>query len=244
MMKRYERQIGLPQIGLRGQKRLLSGSVLVIGLGGLGSPAALYLTAGGVGRIGIVDCDRVELGNLQRQILYGTGDVGSAKTERAARALQELNPEVKISRYDEEFNAESGMRIAADYDFVIDATDNLAAKFSVADVCHALGKPYSYGGVKEFVGQTMTVLPGKTCCLRCVFAEPSDFSGTDESVLGPVGPVPGVIGCVQALEAMKCIAGFGELMTDGLLIFDGLSTGFRTVHAKRRKDCCLCGKRE
>jgi len=239
---RYSRQISLSEIGLKGQKKLLSARVLVIGAGGLGSPACLYLAATGIGTIGIVDDDRVELSNLQRQIVHSTSDVGCRKTDSAFNKLSTLNPDIKIRKYNQRLNVSNAARIIRSYDFVIDATDNFETKFLIADICHKTGKPYSHGGVFRFIGQTMTVIPGKTACYRCIFEQPPEDA--DNSIpQGPLGTVPGVIGTIQATEAIKYILGIGRLLTNHMLVYDSLGMNFRIIDMKQNKYCPLCGRR-
>jgi adenylyltransferase/sulfurtransferase len=235
---RYARQLALPEIGPEGQRRLAAGSALVIGCGGLGSPAAIYLAAAGMGTIGLVDNDVVDITNLQRQILHSASDVGSPKVESAAAKLIALNPGINIVRHSKRFDARSAGELLEPYAFVVDATDNFASKFLIADACHAKGKPYSHAGILRFTGQTMTVIPGRTACYRCVFeSPPSDPSPP----VGPLGVVPGVIGAIQATEAIKFIAGFGELLTDRLFVYDALKMSARTIPVKRNPACPLCG---
>jgi len=238
--QRYERQIALTQIGSAGQRKLLSSSVLIVGAGGLGSPASLYLAAAGVGTIGIVDNDEVELSNLQRQIIHTVGSIGRPKVQSAAKALSSLNPDVRVRMYRKRLTADNAIDLLKLYDFVIDATDNLPSKFLVAETCHVLGKPYSHAGINEFLGQTMTVLPGKTCCYRCVFRATATSSKAAKP-RGPVGALPGVIGSIQAMEAIKCILGIGTLLTNRLFIDDALLSKVRIVDLKKSPSCPLCG---
>ncbi|MDD4872246.1 MAG: HesA/MoeB/ThiF family protein [Kiritimatiellae bacterium] len=243
LIERYSRHISLPEIGLKGQRKLMSAKVLVIGAGGLGSPACLYLAAAGVGTIGIVDDDRVDLSNLQRQIVHSTSDVGHNKTYSASRKLKALNPGVNIRKYNQRLNVSNSVKIIRDYDFVIDATDNFESKFLIADICHKTGTPYSHGGVFRFIGQTITVIPGKTACYRCIFEQPP--KETDSSFpQGPLGTVPGVIGTIQATEAIKHILGIGNLLTNRMLVYDALEMSFRIINTKQNQFCPLCGKRK
>ncbi len=238
---RYARQLALPEIGPAGQARLRAGRVLLVGAGGLGSPAGLYLAAAGVGAIDIVDGDTVELSNLQRQIVYTTADLGRPKAEAAAERLRALNPDAAVEARCERLTAANGPALAAACDFVIDATDDVASKFLIADLCHAAGTPYAHGGILGFVGQAMTVLPGRTACYRCLFgAPPPETPGAPR---GPLGAVPGIIGAIQAAEAIKCLTGAGDLLTDRLLIVDALSMRMRAVAVRRSRDCPLCGER-
>ena len=237
--KRYARQIALPELGEEGQLRLLGGSVLIVGAGGLGSPAALYLAAAGVGRIGIVDGDRVELSNLQRQILHGTASLGRFKTDSATERLQGLNPDTRVETYCARLVEEGAADLVRSYDFVLDCTDNFATKFLIADVCHRKRKPYSHAGVRGFLGQTLTVVPGCGACYRCLFSD-----RPEEEVAAPAGPLgvlPGIVGTVQAAEAIRYLAGTGRLLIDRLLVVDALNMVFRLVPLRRNPECPLCG---
>jgi molybdopterin/thiamine biosynthesis adenylyltransferase len=234
---RYARQLALPEIGPEGQLRLAAGAVLTIGCGGLGSPAAIYLAAAGVGTIGLVDNDTVDVTNLQRQILHTLADVGKPKIESARAKLSALNPELRIVTHQTRFDAGTAPALLKPYDFVIDATDNFASKFLIADACHAAGKPYSHAGILRYTGQTMTVIPGQTACYRCLFeSAPPDPSPP----VGPLGVVPGVIGAIQATEAIKFLGGFGELLTNRLFVYDALALRARTIPVKRNPACPLC----
>ncbi len=237
---RYARQLALPEIGEEGQRRLANGAVLVIGCGGLGSPAAFYLAAAGVGTIGLVDNDTVDVTNLQRQVLHTFADVGKPKVKSARARLSALNPELRIVTHQTRFDAGTAPALVRPYDFVIDATDNFASKFLIADTCHAAGKPYSHAGVVRYTGQVITVIPGQTACYRCVFeSAPPDPSPP----VGPLGVVPGVTGAIQATEAIKFLAGFGELLTNRIFVYDALTMSARTVPVKRNPACPLCGAR-
>jgi molybdopterin-synthase adenylyltransferase len=240
---RYARQLSLPEIGEAGQERLLAGRVMVIGAGGLGSPAALYLAAAGVGSIGIADDDRVEMSNLQRQILHSTDRIGRHKTASADETLQALNPDVKVEPFPVRVTQANAARLLQSWDFVIDATDSFDSKFLIADTCHAAGRPYSHAGITRYFGQTMTVLPGTTACYRCVFAEAPPLTDADVRPAGPLGAVPGVIGSIQAIEAIKFLLGLGELLTGRLLTFDALRMRFREVAVARDAACPLCGSK-
>lgn len=238
--ERYARQLSLPEIGEQGQQKLSAAKVLVVGLGGLGSPASLYLVAAGVGTVGLLDKDVLDLSNLQRQIVHSTSDVGRPKVLSARDRLSALNPHVKLRVHQLALSAGNACDIIREYDFVVDATDNFDAKFLVADSCHALSVPYSHAGILRSSGQTMTVMPGRTACYRCVFETPPPDDGKPA---GPLGAVPGVIGAIQATEAIKYVTGAGSLLTDRLLIYDGLAMTVRIVKARRAPDCPLCGTR-
>jgi molybdopterin/thiamine biosynthesis adenylyltransferase len=235
---RYARQLALPEIGPAGQRRLAAGRVLVVGAGGLGSPAAFYLAAAGVGTLGIVDGDCVETSNLQRQILHATADIGRPKALSAAETLRALNPDIDVRPMNMRLTRENGAATLAGFDFVLDATDNFDTKFLIADLCHAAGRPYSHAGIARFYGQTFTVLPGCSACYRCVFEAPPEPTGPPQ---GPLGAVPGVIGSVQATEAIKFLLGAGTLLTDRIFIYDAWRLTARCVRVARRPDCPLCG---
>lgn len=234
-LERYRRNILLPEIGLDGQMRLRAGRVLIVGAGGLGSPAALFLAAAGVGTIGLVDGDDVDLTNLQRQIAHSTADIGRPKVRSAAEKLRRLNPEIEVETHRGLVTADNASRMFAGYDFVIDATDNYEAKFLINDVCVSDGKPYCHGGVREFRGQVMTYVPG-TACFRCVFPEPPD-NPEPSSRFGVLGVLPGVVGTLQAAEAIKWLTGAGQLLVNRVLTVDLLSMDFRTVTVDVRRGC-------
>ena len=236
---RYARQLALPEIGEAGQAKLAAARILLVGAGGLGSPAGLYLVAAGIGTLGVADGDRLDLSNLQRQIAHTTADVGQLKVESAARTFQALNPNVRLRLYPERLTAANAGAWLNDYDFVVDATDNFESKYLIAEVCHAAGKPYSHAGILRFFGQTITVLPGQTACYRCVFTDPPPPPAT---VAGPLGAVPGVIGTIQAAEAIKFVVGAGRLLTNRLLTFDALTMQFREIPVRRNPTCPVCGK--
>ncbi len=237
--ERYARQLALPEIGTRGQQTLLASKVAVIGLGGLGCPAATYLAAAGVGVLGIVDGDRVDSSNLQRQPLHSTGDVGREKAESAGEALQAINPEIQLRVHSDPLVQANATTIISEYDFVIDATDNFASKFLIADTCDACRIPYSHAGILRFAGQTMTVIPRETACYRCIFEEPDEICGPS---IGPLGAVPAVIGAIQATEAVKLLVRCGELLTNRLLTYDALAMSFREVVVSRNPSCSLCAE--
>ncbi len=240
---RYARHIMLDEVGEAGQERLRAGRVLVIGAGGLGSPVALYLAAAGVGTIGIADPDTVELSNLQRQIVHWTQDLGRPKVESAREKMAAMNPEVQVETYQFRVMADIVGKLVSSYDFVIDATDNFAAKFLLNDACVLAGKPYSHGGILRFDGQTMTILPG-TACYRCIFPEPPQLeTAVACSRAGVMGVLPGVIGTLQATEAVKYLLGVGELLADRLLVYDSRRLRFREVPVRRNPDCPVCGDR-
>lgn len=241
-INRYSRHILLKEVGGKGQKKLLDGRVLVIGAGGLGSPIALYLAAAGVGTIGIADADEVDISNLQRQVIHFTPDVGKPKVISASEKMRAINPDVNVIPHQTWVTADNIAGLIADYDFVIDGTDNFAAKFLINDACVLAGKPYSHGGILQFDGQTMTVLPGESACYRCIFPEPppKDVIPTC-SRAGVIGVLPGVLGTLQATEAIKFLLGTGELLTSRLLTYNALRMRFREVPLKKSAKCPICG---
>ena len=241
-LERYSRHIILKEIGVKGQKKLMKGSVLIIGAGGLGAPAAMYLAAAGVGKIGIADADVVDLSNLQRQIIHTTADVGRPKVESAAETMRAINPDVEVVTYHEFISSANIMDIIKDYDFVLDGTDNFPAKFLINDACVMADKPFSHAGILRFKGQLMTVIPHQSPCYRCVFRTmpPKDAIPTCKQA-GVIGAMAGVIGSLQALEAVKFLTGAGELLTGRLLTFDALTMKFHTVKLPPRGDgCAVC----
>jgi molybdopterin/thiamine biosynthesis adenylyltransferase len=240
-LERYSRQILLPDVGGRGQERLLAARVLIAGAGGLGSPAALYLAAAGVGTIGIVDSDAVELSNLQRQILHGSADVGRPKTESAARRIAEVNPDVRIITHRERLTSANVLGIFEGYDFILDSTDNFATRYLINDACVIAGKPLSHGAILRFEGQITTIVPRKGPCYRCLYPEPPPrglVPGCQEA--GVLGAIAGVIGAMQAAEAMKWILGVGDLLVGRLVMYDALAGSFREVKIPRDPNCPRC----
>ena len=242
-IERYSRQIILEQVGGVGQEKLLSSKVLVVGAGGLGAPAALYLAAAGVGTLGIIDFDKVDLTNLQRQVIHSTSDVGREKVASAAEKIKAINPDVTVQTYRERAAAANIREIIKEYDFVLDGTDNFPTKFLINDACYFERTPFSHAGILRFDGQMITVLPDETACYRCVFDKPPPAGVVPScSQAGVLGPLAGVIGCLQATEVLKYLLGVGELLTDRLLIFDGLGLQFREATVNRNPDCRVCGK--
>lgn len=240
-IRRYSRHIILPHVGGKGQKKLLAGKVLVIGTGGLGSPAAYYLAAAGVGTIGLVDDDVVDLSNLQRQILHSTPEVGIPKTESAARKLQNLNPDVRIVQHNYRLNSSNILDVIQRYDVVLDCTDNFPTRFLINDACVMARKPLVHAGIFRFEGQCFTIIPGEGPCYRCLFPEPPP-AGLVPSCqeAGILGCVAGVIGTVQATEAVKVLLNLGQPLVGKLLTFDALEMTFRKVSIPRDKDCAVC----
>lgn len=241
-IERYSRHIILPEVGGKGQEKLLAGKVLIVGAGGLGSPAALYLAAAGLGTIGIIDGDNVDLSNLQRQIAHSKADLGRPKAVSAAEAMKAINDDVNVNIYQERLTADNALNIMKDYDFVLDGTDNFSSKFLITDACHFAGKAYSHAGILKFDGQTITVIPGKTTCYRCIFGAPPPAGAVPScSQAGVLGVLAGVIGTIQATEAIKYILGIGELCTNRLLVYNALKMSFRSVRIDRNTNCPLCG---
>jgi len=244
-MERYSRHIILKEIGEEGQEKLLDSSILIIGAGGLGSPVAMYLAAAGAGVIGLADADTVGLSNLQRQVIHGTGDIGKAKVQSAKETINSLNPGVTVNIYQEFITSNNIMDLVKDYDFIIDATDNFTAKFLINDACVQAEKPFSHAGVLGFKGQLMTYVPGKGPCYRCIFqAPPPEGMVPSCRETGIIGILPGIIGSLQAMEAVKYITGAGDLLTGKLLVFDALKMQFRTIKLpKANENCAACGNK-
>ena len=241
-LERYSRHILLQDVGVEGQEKLLEAKVLIVGAGGLGAPVALYLAAAGVGKIGIVDNDHVEISNLQRQICHFTKDIDVAKVESAAEKMSAINPEVQVETYQEYLCADNIKDIIKGYDFVVDGADNFPTKFLVNDACVMENIPFSHGGILRFDGQTMTVLPNHSACYRCSFREPPPPDAVPTcSQAGVLGAIAGMLGTIQAAETLKYITGAGELLTDSLLSFNAKTMNFRKVALKRQPDCPVCG---
>ena len=242
-LERYSRHILLQEVGIEGQEKILEAKVLIVGAGGLGSPAALYLAAAGIGTIGIVDYDEVEISNLQRQIAHFTKDLKTAKVDSAAEKMQAINPDILVNKHLASLCADNIRDIIKEYDFVIDGSDNFPTKFLVNDACIFENIPYSHGGVLRFEGQTMTVLPGKSACYRCVFPKPPPADAVPTcSQAGILGAVAGMLGTIQAAEALKYVLGLGEPLTDALLTFDAKTMDFHKVRLKKQKNCPICGE--
>ncbi len=241
-LERYSRHIILQEVGVKGQKKLLNASVLIIGAGGLGAPAALYLAAAGVGTIGIVDADEVDLSNLQRQVIHTTNDVGKAKVKSAAETMEAINPDVTVKTYRTFVDSSNIMDLIKGYDFIIDGTDNFPAKFLINDACVMAEKPFSHAGIIRFKGQLMTYVPGEGPCYRCVFKNPppKDAVPTCKQA-GVIGAMGGVIGSLQAMEAIKYIIGKGDLLTGKLLTYDALKMEFHTIKLPKDDHCAVCG---
>jgi len=242
-MDRYSRHIILEQVGGLGQEKLLASRVLIVGAGGLGAPAAVYLAAAGIGTIGVVDSDKVDLSNLQRQIIHHTPDIGEYKVVSAERKIRAINPDTKVRTYRQRAMADNIRDIIREYDFVIDGTDNFPAKFLINDACYFEKIPFSHAGILQFEGQLITVLPGQTTCYRCIFSSPPPANAVPScSQAGVLGVLAGVIGSLQATEAIKYLLGIGKLLTSTLLTYNALTMEFRKVQLNRKPNCPLCSE--
>jgi len=240
---RYSRHIILPEVGGEGQKKINEAKVLIIGTGGLGSPAAFYLAAAGVGTLGIIDDDVVDLSNLQRQILHSTKDIGRPKVDSAKKKLVELNPDCNVVAYRERLMAHNIMEIIRDYDVVVDGTDNFATRFVTNDACVITNKPFVHGGILRFTGQALTILPGEGPCFRCIFREPPPQGSVPTcSQAGVLGVLAGTIGLIQATEVLKYLLGQGDLLVGRLLMYEALPMKFREVQVKKNPACPVCGE--
>jgi adenylyltransferase/sulfurtransferase len=241
---RYSRHLLLPEVGLPGQQRLKAGSVLLVGAGGLGSPAALYLAAAGVGRIGIVDFDVVDESNLQRQILHDTTWIGKPKLASARARLQALNPHVEIETFATALDSDNALQILAGFDVVVDGTDNFATRYLTNDACYLLKKPNVYGSIFRFEGQASVFWPDRGPCYRCLYPEPPPPGLVPSCAEGGVlGILPGVIGSLQATEVVKILLGVGEPLVGRLLLYDALAMSFTELALRRSPDCPLCSER-
>ncbi|MEW5814686.1 MAG: molybdopterin-synthase adenylyltransferase MoeB [Spirochaetota bacterium] len=240
---RYSRHIILPDVGGKGQAKLLESKVLVIGAGGLGSPISLYLAAAGVGTLGIVDGDVVDLSNLQRQILHFTSDINNPKVESAREKLEQLNPDVAIKIYNERVTAENIINLIKDYDFIVEGTDNFPSKFLINDACVFLNKPFSQAGILRFDGQTMTHVPG-SACYRCVFEAPPPRGVVPScSEAGVLGVVAGLVGTIQAAETLKYLLGIGQLLVNRILYVNALNMEYTSINLTRNPACPVCGEK-
>ncbi|MEO8192237.1 MAG: molybdopterin-synthase adenylyltransferase MoeB [Gemmatimonadales bacterium] len=244
-LRRYGRHLVLPQVGPEGQRHLKASRVLLVGAGGLGSPAALYLAAAGVGTLGLVDFDVVDLTNLQRQIIHGTSDIGRPKLDSAADRIRDINPHVHVEQYDTALNSSNALDIAHSYDVIVDGTDNFPTRYLVNDTCVLLGKPNAFGSVLRFDGQASVFATQDGPCYRCLFREPPPPGLVPSCAEGGVlGVLPGLIGTIQATETIKLILGVGETLAGRLLLIDALSMQFRTILIRRDPECPACGTRE
>ena len=239
---RYARHLALPQVGLEGQQKLKAARVLLVGTGGLGSPAALYLAAAGVGTLGLVDFDTVDASNLHRQLLYGTPDVGRSKLEAAARRLADVNPNVRVERHETLLNSENALDILRTYDVVADGTDNFPTRYLVNDACVLTGKPNVYASVFRFEGQASVFWAARGPCYRCLYPEPPPPGLVPSCAEGGVlGVLPGLLGIVQAVETIKLLLGLGTSLVGRLLLFDALSMQFREMTLRKNPACAVCG---
>jgi adenylyltransferase/sulfurtransferase len=243
-VKRYSRHLIMPEVGMEGQRKLKASSVLCIGAGGLGSPAALYLAAAGVGRLGIVDFDVVDFSNLQRQVLHGTADVGRSKLESAKARLTALNPEIRIDTYETSLTSKNALDLFAGYDVILDGTDNFPTRYLVNDACVLLGKPNAYGSIFRFEGQASVFAAKDGPCYRCLYPEPPPPGLVPSCAEGGVlGVLPGVIGTIQATEAIKLLVGIGDPLVGRLVVYDALRMKFRELKLRKDPDCPVCGTR-
>jgi adenylyltransferase/sulfurtransferase len=241
-IKRYSRHLIMPEVGMDGQRKLKESSVLCIGAGGLGSPAAMYLTAAGVGRIGIVDFDVVDFSNLQRQLLHGTPDVGRSKLVSAKDRLNALNPHVQVDTYETLLSSENALELFAPYDVILDGTDNFPTRYLVNDACVISGKPNAYGSIFRFEGQASVFATKGGPCYRCLYPEPPPPGLVPSCAEGGVlGVLPGIIGVIQATETIKLMMGVGEPLVGRFLIYDALKMRFRELKLRRDPDCPVCG---
>jgi molybdopterin/thiamine biosynthesis adenylyltransferase len=241
-IERYSRHILLQDIGVEGQQRICASKVFVIGAGGLGSPALYYLAAAGVGEIGVADGDSVDLSNLQRQILHSEDDLGRAKVLSAKAKINAINSKVKVNPYHGVLDASNILSVIKDYDFIVDGTDSFAAKFLINDACILAKKPFSHAGILRFTGQTITVDPFRSACYACIFNAPPPAGAVPNcSEAGILGSVAGILGAIQATEALKVITGAGSPLYNTLFGFDALAMTFRKVAVKRNPNCRTCG---
>jgi len=239
---RYSRHLLIPEVGLDGQRKLKSASVLVVGTGGLGSPVALYLAAAGVGHIGLVDYDVLEESNLQRQIIHGTSRVGTLKVESARARLLDLNPSIQVEVFNEPFISANAMRIAEPFDFIVDGTDNFATRYLINDLCVLSGKPDIYGAIYRFDGQASVFFAQQGPCYRCLFPEPPPPGMVPSCAdAGVLGILPGTIGTIQATETIKLILGIGSSLVGRLLLYNALDMSFEYVKLKKNPACKVCG---
>ncbi len=239
---RYSRHLLIPEVGLEGQRKLRNSSALIIGTGGLGSPVALYLAAAGIGRIGLVDYDVVDSSNLQRQVIHGTSTIGKLKVESARDKLMDLNPDIQVDVYNEPYTSENALRIAKDYDIILDGTDNFPTRYLTNDVAVFLSKPNVYASIYRFDGQVSVFYAKEGPCYRCLFPEPPPPGLVPSCAEGGVlGVLPGTIGTIQATEALKVLLGIGEPLIGKLLLYNALDMSFDFVRLKKNPNCRVCG---
>ena len=244
-LKRYGRHLVLSEVGVDGQKKLKSARVLLVGAGGLGSPAALYLAAAGVGTLGLVDFDAVDITNLQRQVIHGTKDIGRLKLDSASDRIRDINPHVHVERYDTALTSQNALEIAREYDVIVDGTDNFPTRYLVNDTCVILGKPNAFGSVLRFEGQASVFATSEGPCYRCLFREPPPPGLVPSCAeAGVLGVLPGLIGTIQAAETVKLILETGEPLIGRLLLIDALTMQFRSIQVRRDPECPACGTRE
>ena len=241
-IERYSRHIILPEVGGVGQRKILDARVLIIGAGGLGSPAAYYLAAAGIGHLGIVDFDKVDLSNLQRQIIHSTERIGMLKTESAKKTITALNPDVDVTLYNERINSQNIKELFEGYDYIVDGSDNFATRFLINDACVLMGKTNIHGSIFRFEGQATVFEPQDGPCYRCLYPEPPPPGLVPNCQEGGVlGVLAGIIGNIQAVETLKLVLGIGESLSGKLLIYDALNTEFKKLTLKRDANCPVCG---
>ncbi|NVM28702.1 MAG: HesA/MoeB/ThiF family protein [Candidatus Helarchaeota archaeon] len=242
-IRRYSRQIVMKEVGGKGQKKLRESSVLIVGAGGLGCPASVYLAAAGIGKLGILDFDEVDVSNLQRQILHFTKDIGRPKTLSVAEKLRAINPNITVQTIETRLSPKNAREIIKHYDYVIDGSDNFATKYIINDACIIEEVPFTIAGILKYDGQILTVIPKKTACYRCIFAAPPPPGMVPScSQAGVFGAVPGIIGSIQASEVIKYLLKFGKLITNGLLSIDIANLDFQKVTIQKSENCKACGK--
>lgn len=243
-IERYSRHIILPEVGGSGQQKMLEARVLLLGAGGLGSPAAYYLAAAGIGNLGIVDFDQVDLSNLQRQIIHSTERIGMLKTESAKKTIQALNPDVNVTLYNEKMDSSNIMSLIKEYDYVVDGSDNFPTRYLVNDACVMKNKTLIHGSIYRFEGQVTVFKPGDGPCYRCLYPEPPPPGMVPNCQEGGVlGVLAGVIGNLQVVEVLKLILGIGKPLIGKLLIYDALNTEFRNLRLRRDANCPICGEK-
>lgn len=240
-IRRYSRHLVMPEVGREGQERLKVARILVVGTGGLGSPVAMYLAAAGIGKLGLVEFDRVEESNLQRQVLFGQSDIGRPKIEVAQARLREINPLIEVTTHPTRIDSSNAMTLLTDYDLVVDGSDNFPTRYLVNDACVLTGKPYIYGSIFRFEGQISVFWGAQGPCYRCLFPEPPPPGLVPSCAEGGVlGVLPGIIGSLQANEAIKLVLGIGESLVGRLLVFDALTVRFREMRLQKNADCPVC----
>ena len=243
-IERYSRHIILPEVGGSGQQKMLEARVLLLGAGGLGSPAAYYLAAAGIGNLGIVDFDRVDLSNLQRQIIHSTERIGMLKTESAKKTIEALNPDVNISLYNERLDSSNIMNLIEGYDYIVDGSDNFPTRYLVNDACIMRNKTLIHGSIYRFEGQVTVFKPGDGPCYRCLYPEPPPPGMVPNCQEGGVlGVLAGVIGNLQVVEVLKLVLGIGKTLVGKLLIYDALNTEFRNLRLRKDTNCPICSEK-